>query len=56
MDSSTGGAAFLHLMVGSASELTGDIKIGVLGCSDRALMESAVLRGVGQARSLGPEP
>ena len=39
-------------MVTNASELIGDIKIGgSLGCSDRALVTFAVLRGMGQAKS-----
>lgn len=51
VDSCTGGVALLDLMVTSASELIGDIKIeGSQGCSDHALVESAVLRGLGQVR------
>ena len=39
-------------MVTSASELIGDLKIqGSLGCSDHALVEFAVPRDVGQAKS-----
>ena len=42
----------LDLLVTNASELIGDIKIGgSLGCSDHALVEFAVLRGMGQAKN-----
>ena len=39
-------------MVTNASELIGDVKIGgSLGCSDHALVEFAVLRDMGKAKS-----
>ncbi|KAJ7423107.1 hypothetical protein BTVI_11054 [Pitangus sulphuratus] len=49
IDSSTKEDMLLDLLVTNASEITGDIKIGgSLGCSDHTLVESAVLRNVGQ--------
>ena len=39
-------------MVTNANELTCDVRIGgSLGCSDHALVEFAVLRDMGQAKS-----
>jgi len=52
INSPTRGDVILDLMVINASELIGDIKIGgSLGCSDHALVEFAVLRVKGQAKS-----
>ncbi|PKU34424.1 nedd4-binding protein 2-like 2 [Limosa lapponica baueri] len=52
IDSLTRGNVILDLMVTKASKLISDITIGgSLGCSDHALMEFAVLRDMGQARS-----
>jgi len=49
IDSPTRGDAVLDLLVTNASKLIGDIKIGgSLGCSDHALVDSAVLRDTGQ--------
>ncbi|PKU43319.1 hypothetical protein llap_6377 [Limosa lapponica baueri] len=46
------GEAILGLVVTSASELIGDVKIGgSLGCSDHALVKFAVLRDLGQVKS-----
>ena len=51
-DTPTRGDAILDLLVTNTSELIGDIKIGgSLGCSDHALVEFAVLRDMGQAKS-----
>ena len=51
-DSATWGGAILDLLVTNASELGGDVKIGgSLGSSDHAVMELAVLRDMGQAKS-----
>ena len=42
----------LDLLVTNARELIGDVKIrGSLGCSDHALVEFALLREMGQAKS-----
>ena len=52
IDSPTRGDAILDLMVTNASELIDDVKTGgSLGCSDHALVEFAVLRDMGQAKS-----
>ncbi|GAB0190086.1 ras GTPase-activating protein 1-like [Grus japonensis] len=52
IDSPTRGDALLDLMFTNASELIGDVKIGgSLGCSGHALVELAVLRDMGQAKS-----
>ena len=52
IDSPTRGDAILDLLVTSASELIGDVMTGgSLGCSDHALVDFAVLRHVGQAKS-----
>ncbi|KAK4810861.1 hypothetical protein QYF61_008833 [Mycteria americana] len=53
IDTPTRGDAILDLLVTSASELIGDVKIGgSLGCNDHALVEFAVLRDMGQAKSI----
>lgn len=52
IDRPTRGEAILGLLVTSASELTGDTKIGgSLGCRDQASVVLAVLRDMGQVRS-----
>ncbi|KAK4815291.1 hypothetical protein QYF61_026196 [Mycteria americana] len=52
IDSPTRGDVILDLLVTNTSEQIGDVKIGgSLGCSDRALVEFAVLRDMGQAKS-----
>ena len=52
IDSPTRGDVILDQMVTNASELIGHIKTGgSLGCSDHVLVEFAVLRDVGQAKS-----
>ncbi|PKU35646.1 egf-like repeat and discoidin i-like domain-containing protein 3 [Limosa lapponica baueri] len=52
IDSPTRGDAILDLMATKVSELINDIQIGgSLGCSDHALVESGVLRDMGQAKS-----
>ena len=52
IDSPTTGDAILDLLVTNTSELIGDVKIGgSLGCSDYVLVEFAVLRDMGQAKS-----
>jgi len=53
VDTPTRGDAILDLMVTSASELTGDIKIGgSLGSSDHASVEFTLLRDMGTVRSI----
>jgi len=53
IDIRTQGNEILDLMLTSASELIGDVKTGgSLGCSDYALVELAVLRDTGKARSI----
>ena len=52
IDSPTRGGAILDLLVTSSSYLIGEVKTGSsLGFSDHALVKSAVLRGMGQAKS-----
>ncbi|XP_074436717.1 interferon gamma receptor 1 isoform X2 [Larus michahellis] len=52
IDNPIRGAVILDLMVTNVSELIGDINIGgSLGCSDHALVEFAVLKDMGQAKS-----
>jgi len=52
MDSPTTGDAILNPLVTNANELRSDVKIGgILGCSEHALVEVAVLRDVGQTKS-----
>jgi len=52
MDSPTRGDVILDLLVTSARDLIGDVKIGgSLGCSDHALVELAVLRDLAQEKS-----
>jgi len=53
IDTPTLGDAILDLMLTNASKLIGDVKTGgSLGCSDHALVEFAVLRDMGKARSV----
>ena len=52
MDSPTRGDVILDLLVTNTRELIGDVKTGgSLGCSDHALVELAVLRGLAPAKS-----
>jgi len=52
IDSPTTGDPTLDLLVTNTSELRSDVKIrGILGCSEHALVEVAVLRDVGQTKS-----
>jgi len=49
----TRGDAILDLVVTNVSELVGDVKIGgILGCSDHALVELALLREMGITKSI----
>ena len=52
IDSPTRGDALLDLLVTNVSELNSESEIGgILDCSDHALMEFAILRDMGQAKS-----
>jgi len=53
IDTPTQGDAILDLILTSASELIGDIKIGgSLGCSDLGLVGFTLLRDTGKERSM----